>query len=349
MVSHFIGRPLWWCDEYPANIHVSLISTHPIGRSKIYSADLTYMTHPYDAPKDPDVTGAAAAVAQAAANKAAAVSAAAAGVATAARAAAAVPAGTGNTAAGGISQGANDDFMLEQYKALRREVDHTIEQSRRVLLWTVLASGIIWSWSLSNIQHTSNVLQIIQLATPAAVALLCFIYRSGLHHQLQILYKHITVIETYFNATSHGNGRDRTNRPISLPLGFSLSSALGNRSWLTNIVISISVAMPLVNGGIGLLAWKSISAPSFVIAMKLDRNGDVARYYSDTPGDISQLITELRTAGERDTMLLQPAFWTNTNACRSTDARKCREGACATDQCRTFTTPTNFQFCTCMD
>lgn len=88
-----------------------------------------------------------------------------------------------------------DHFLLEQYNALRTEVDHTIEQARRLLFWTVVGSGIVWSWTFTHYADAEPPLKFVQLFSPAVLTCFCWCYGSALDVVLTSLRAHLFKIE----------------------------------------------------------------------------------------------------------------------------------------------------------
>src|SRR4051812_28753356 len=42
------------------------------------------------------------------------------------------------------------EFLIEEYKALRKEIDDTMNQMRRTIIWNIVASGALWSFIYAN-------------------------------------------------------------------------------------------------------------------------------------------------------------------------------------------------------
>ncbi len=144
-----------------------------------------------------------------------------------------------------------DQFLLQQYDALRTEVDHTIEQARRLLFWAVAGTGLVWSWTFSHYGDAHSPLQLVQLCSPAVLTLFCWRYGRALDHVLCKLRKHLADLEEHF--LQSGNRR----------LGYEHSGTrkkerrmFGTPSRLGRVTISIHLTLVLLNAIAAFYVWQ---------------------------------------------------------------------------------------------
>lgn len=65
-------------------------------------------------------------------------------------------------------------FLLEEYKALRQEIDNTMAQIRRLVYLNLLGSGAIWYLIFTS--KVPDAIKIPLYLTPTVISILCGIY-----------------------------------------------------------------------------------------------------------------------------------------------------------------------------
>jgi hypothetical protein len=125
-------------------------------------------------------------------------------------------------------------FLIQEFNALRKEIEMEIKQLRDYLQYAILASGGIWAWFLSHSQ-----LQIIQTAyfLPFALSLLLCAQTIVLRKKIFKLGSYIAAIECRFNL------------PDGLGWETQLVTGRIKRDWVPLVEMLIWAALCLGNFG----------------------------------------------------------------------------------------------------
>lgn len=105
-------------------------------------------------------------------------------------------------------------FSIKEYETLRLESRDAVQESRIIERQTILASGVVWAWVLTqpNLGAYTNQLKYI----PLTVSLFGAIRSFGLHVRLVRISEHIIAMEQRFGRGSY----------------FSWETQLSRKSWV---------------------------------------------------------------------------------------------------------------------
>jgi hypothetical protein len=95
----------------------------------------------------------------------------------------------------------SETFLLEEYKALRKEVEIYLLESRSLERYTIIAVGIIWGWLINTHNHNRMV-----WAIPVVLTALATVRRFAIDRHFNRLRDYIVKTEADFqvNGWEHG-------------------------------------------------------------------------------------------------------------------------------------------------
>lgn len=88
------------------------------------------------------------------------------------------------------------DFWIEEYKALRSEIDYYIGELRSQERYAVIAAGFVWSWLITNNRH-----EVFLWSAPVLLMIAIVVRSYGMSEHIKVISKHIKLIEETFNVT----------------------------------------------------------------------------------------------------------------------------------------------------
>lgn len=86
------------------------------------------------------------------------------------------------------------EFLIEQFKALRSEIEHAIQHRRQTLYFTILACSAIWSTILIKDKENISEPQLIAWV-PLVLTILAVLYTTSLNSDIKKIGRHIQKVE----------------------------------------------------------------------------------------------------------------------------------------------------------
>jgi hypothetical protein len=90
----------------------------------------------------------------------------------------------------------SETFRLAEYKALRKEIEIYLSESRSLERYTIIAVGAIWGWLITN--HNDN---LMVWTIPVVLTVLAVGRRIGMNEHFKKLGAYIAEIESKFGVT----------------------------------------------------------------------------------------------------------------------------------------------------
>jgi hypothetical protein len=130
-----------------------------------------------------------------------------------------------------------DEFLLAEYQALRDEIITLIKEMRLLARYSVIASGGLWAWLLTN--GTAKPYYHMLAYLPALITLVLSIYGPVTASQINMAGRYIARIEKLFNLPE-GMGWE-TQRGIARKYRFT--RFLEVLFWLTLLAANVFAAV----------------------------------------------------------------------------------------------------------
>lgn len=85
-------------------------------------------------------------------------------------------------------------FWIEEYKALRAEIDYYIAELRSQERYAVIAAGFVWSWLITNGRR-----EVFLWSAPVLLMVAIVVRSYGMSEHIKVISRHIKRIEQNFD------------------------------------------------------------------------------------------------------------------------------------------------------
>lgn len=135
------------------------------------------------------------------------------------------------------------NFKLEEYKALRREVELFLVEVRSHERYTLIAVGVIWGWLIFNHNHHG-----LLWSVPALITLGSALRIWAMNRHFSTVAGHVEAIEKEFGVD--GWETRRGNRPPSIGTSSAILAvvliSLACAGWVLRFELAASSALPKI-------------------------------------------------------------------------------------------------------